>query len=516
MPKKIISFILVAVVISLLSLLYFRKQLLNPAFNLIDDGYTQYISQELNRDVSLKNWRQTLIDRELEKGRLRPGYYLYYYGVSLFSQDNPEGFWAAQTVSLMAILFVMYWFFRKAEIPYWLSLLFIMPVFLLPSISENFLRLGPAEPRQLLWLMLSAYFLWATFQNKKQHLFSYLLSILFFALALTTKETTLIALPAFLYELAASQLQSGKTFSIKSFSKTHLLLALAMLIGTVAFAAVLPMSGYSSELSLSLAQAKANLFSLRVSFPEPHWVLALGTISLGLRAIYQKNLKFIFKKEFSLSLFFLLLALPFMTLPLFWPYQLERYYLPGQFFTWIFFITEGWLIFQLLRKKTEDAGVRIVILFFILAAAVTSIVFLPGLLNPENLISRLIESKKNWYEQYQYSDALITYLKNEVPENTKLVVTHNDYEVIYEIGLYASQMLTKNVKVYSENTDATQAFGEPHAYTEDAAALFTGLESPAVLIGRGTATEIYPSAQVLYPEDSQLANKDLSWFVVIK
>lgn len=518
MPKKLIYTLLAFVFISVFTLVYFRKQLQHPAFNLIDDGYTLFINHQLKSDYSLKSWRQTLVERELSKGRLRPGYYLYYYAVSLFAQENPQGYWLAQVTCLAVILAFVFWFLRKSEVPDWLAFLITTSVFLFPSLSDNFLRLGPAEPRQILWLLASVFFLWHALNSKKQILIHYIASAFFYFLALTTKETTLLALPALVYLFFAHKLQAKQSGNDKASFARGLIFILVLALGAIGFVVLLPRSGYSSELSFNFARFKENLFAARISFPEHYWFLSLGMLSLVLRSLYQKNLNFIFKRQFLFSIFFLLLALPFLILPLFWPYQLERYLLPGQLFAWLFVGVEFVNFLRFLREKSEDTGVKVLLGYLLVSIGITSVIFLPAFLNPEKMFARLLESKRNWYEQYQYSYALIQYLKDTIAPNTTLVVTHNDYEVIYEIGLYASQMQTKNIEIYSENKDAAnagKALGRPYYLTADARNLFKGLKSPAVLVGRGNAV-VQPGVTILFPHDTSLTDAIQLWNVVIK
>ena len=512
MSKNFIKSLLVLVVFAVLTVVYFRKQLQQPAFNLIDDGYSLSVSQQLHDEYSVENWRQTLVNQELEKGRLRPAYYLYYFVIFLFSQ-SALAFWTAQAICLLVLIFLIYLFFNSAGLPWWLSVTAAIPLFLLPSLADNFLRLGPAESRQLLWLLIA--FLALLVPSKKQfQLIQYVTSIIFYLLALATKETTLIALPALLF-LFTSRLKLQKRFwQLANVKKLFLPGGVVLL--SLLFVILIPRSGYSSGLQFNVVEAKNNLFAARISFPEAYWVLALGAVSLIIRITDQKNIRFFFEPQFLFSQLLFLLAVPFLLVPLFWPYQLERYFLPGQLFAWMFLVIEMWFFWQFFRSKPEHDGVKFLIAYLFVIFGITRFIFITSFLNSEKFISRLIESKKLWYEQYQYSDVLIRYLENSIRPNEKIFVTHNDYEVIYEIGLYASQFKRREIQVWSENQQAAFAFGTSHQYTENAAQSFTQTTPPTVLIGRGENMNEYPSAQALLPFDSSLRDDKQTWFIVVK
>jgi len=291
MSKTTLKSLFVLLILVVFAGVYFRKQLQQPTFNLIDDGYSLLVSQQLSESYSLENWRQTLVSSELAKGRLRPGYYLYYFGVYLFSQDSPINFWLAQAGSLTLLLFLVWLFFKAAGFNHWFALIVTIPVFFFPALSDNFLRLGPAESRQLLWLLTSFYWLWKVGEMKRFQFFGYAGAVIFYCLALTTKETTLIALPAFLYLLLIKQLGWKLKLNRAILQKVGASLTAVFL--TTLFVMLIPRSGYSGELTFNLAQAKNNLFAARVSFPEFYWLLCLGGLSFMIRMLDQKNFKFI-------------------------------------------------------------------------------------------------------------------------------------------------------------------------------------------------------------------------------
>ncbi len=492
--------------------LFFFRQLKYPAFNLIDDGYSLFIAHELHQDYSLDNWQENLVEKEVAKGRLRPGYYLYYYLVFLAGGEEPLMYWVAQAATLFGVLVLVYYFVKEATDNQKAAIVSALIALLFPSLIENFLRLGPAESRQILWLLLSMFFILKVLKRKTQVFWHSFLAVLFYFWALLTKETSILALPMLLLLPLANWLTSWK--KIKKSPRFHqqLGLILTLGLGSAIFLLMLPVGqGYSGGLSFDLTAAKESLFYVRAAFPEFHWLLVAGGLLFVRRLIDNRKGIYLAKNEFLLPLIFFGLAAAYLLFPLFWEHQLERYYFLGDMFVLIFVASEvTYLYAEHLKKKLEHRSLLIVAGLLIL---ITNFAFLPSQLNPSHLITRFHFNRQTWYEQYQYSYALVAYLQNQVKQNSKIFMSFNDYEVIYEVGLYASRFSEREIVVFNENQKASDNFGLPYLYSENVLEGFRNTDEQAILIKRGEPEE---SSVVLWPADDILRDSNQVWSIVEK
>jgi hypothetical protein len=510
MPKIVQTNWFALGVLAIAVVLFFFRQFQYPAFNLIDDGYSLLVTHELKANYSIQNWQKTLIDQELAKGRLRPGYYLYYFVVSQIGGDQPMTYWLFQAASLFGLLALIYYFLRAETKNQQLSLAASLAPLVFPSLLENFYRLGPAESRQLLWLLLSALFLVRTLKNQPPKIYTSVLTLLFYLLALFTKETSLLALPAFLALILVNWLVEWKKLKHSPAIHHQLALSLTLLLATCVFLFLIPSGqGYSSGLSFDFNAAKANLFYVRAAFPEFHWLLVTGALVFVRRLIENREKLNVVGKTFILSTFFLILSVVYLFFPLFWQHQLERYYLLGQVFAWIFFIIEAHFLYQ--EYLTKKLKIRSLIFSGLLLVLISSVIFLPSKLSLKNLAIRFHINRQVWYEQYQYSYALITYLQNNVQPGTSLYVAFNDYEVIYEIGLFASYFFEKEILLLSENNEVVQNFGGIYQLTSSSTHDFAQSQTPSLLIIKINPPE---NSMPLWPSDDSLRDKSQVWSIV--
>ncbi len=194
-PSKITSTI-VLIFLSLACFLVFSPSLKLP-FSLIDDGESFRVSKLITDSLTSHQWSDlsdTLIEKDF--GRIRAGYWLYQWFYTAVFGANP--FLQHLGRILIAILFVSIIYLIGLIISHRLivatigSLLF---AFFFPSM-DNFVRLGPAEVPQLLFLLPAILAI-----TRRMITNSYFSSVGFFftiasiLIAYTVKENTIIITP---------------------------------------------------------------------------------------------------------------------------------------------------------------------------------------------------------------------------------------------------------------------------------------------------------------------------------
>jgi len=137
------------------SFIYLKPFLQYPAFNVIDDGASIWLSKEVVKNISnfkIQNLSELLVERN--EGRLRPLYHLYSVTIYAFFGASPTAFWIAQTILLSLTITLMSYFLFRTTKNLFLSMISPLALFLFIPTADNFYRLGTAEPKQVLfWLI---------------------------------------------------------------------------------------------------------------------------------------------------------------------------------------------------------------------------------------------------------------------------------------------------------------------------------------------------------------------------
>jgi hypothetical protein len=192
-PGRLLSFFLLIAA----SFLYLWPFLLHPAFNVIDDGASLRASRDLLNDVShgtLQHWPGILI--EVQDGRLRPVYHLFYFTIYAIFGANPIFFWIGQAVLLgFTLVFCSIFIFLVTK-NRWLATLSPFALLAFAPTAENFYRLGTAEPKQMMiWPLFMIWCWWVAKVGWK--IKTMLVGIFVLWMCLLTKETSITFVAVF-------------------------------------------------------------------------------------------------------------------------------------------------------------------------------------------------------------------------------------------------------------------------------------------------------------------------------
>lgn len=504
--------LLAFLLILLASFVYFLPQLLFPQFNLIDDGQNLLVANELIKNPA--SFKENLIEKEISIGRMRPLYYIYYFVVYLIAGANPLAFWVGQALTFATTLYLIYLivnYFVKNN-PF--SLLSVLPLLIIPSVAENFLRLGPAETRQMAFVLWGIYLFLKFINLKKVKINKILFLFSIWLIPIFIKEISImfLAIYGIIFLFFSIVKMKNKKINIKLKNNKFLVLSFISFLLTIGAILMLPSSEgtYSSGLSFNLASAKNNFFIARISTPEFYWLFSIASLIWFTNLInLLKNLGKNSKKIIAGDLLIFGSALANLLLPLFWEHQLERYHYPAHIFVLIFFFVQIYRFlkwFDLNKKLHQKYIFNLLLLMFM----VTRFIFIPSMLNFSKPMERYINQRRSWYEQYQYSGALINYLLSNDFSKKTIVMTHNDYEVVYELGIYASHLDIKGAgfKIISENKLTEERFGTPFIFMENIDDFKK--DENSIIVKRSNYTD---KDLVLWPEDPFLTDERQVWSI---
>lgn len=155
-----------------------------------------------------------------------------------------------------------------------------------------------------------------------------------------------------------------------------------------------------------------------------------------------------------------------------------------------------------MRLKNSNWGKKISrgpALSFVTMAIIASIVLNAQVLNGRGLtllpfLGNVWEYFAQSFDTHQVSYSLIHALVHKTPEGEKVFVSSDDYEVIFEIGLYASNLKQRPVTIYTNNQQLIDDVGDQFTYlqyVEDPVAAFLQSSEPKQLLVRRKTWEVY-------------------------
>ena len=302
----------VALFILTLGLVLVLPSLFLP-WSLIDDGERLIISQQMTESLAKGDFYNFIYHPvDQISGRFRPIYWIFHWLVFLIDHKIV---WlhhlvrvAIFSIAASAFYILVSRFISKTTGLF--SLAFFL--FFAPNL-ENWWRLGPQEPLILLFLLAGFWFL------VKQKL---LWSILFFGLALLTKETTIFIFLPLLFLLPFVKSKDLKRATISVGLMSALLVSVLFLLKKS--------TGYTVAYQFSLDQVQESIRAYSSLFSSLGLrfllLLTLGTFLLSL----VKDLK---RKKVSTHLLFsswgILWFISAFTIQLPWQHPLGRYLLPA-------------------------------------------------------------------------------------------------------------------------------------------------------------------------------------------
>lgn len=447
------------------SVIYFWPFLTYPAFNLIDDGVSLRVSKEI-----LSGNLGSLI--ETRAGRLRPVYWLYFVLVYLVSGTNPLGYWMGQTLVFALTLFSV-WYLLRIKTNKWISYIssFILSLlFFVPAMTENLYRLGTAEVRQMLFMIL--FIIWmAKYVGGK---WSSWIGFVLFVLAIFTKETSIMLLPMlaiYISPFIINDYQKHKKLICSFLFFAFITLVLYSLITAIRESA----NAYTASFKISWPQIKYNMLISRHQMREIYYLLiTFLSVTIGrlLLFLFDKNVfskkqenyifqmlgKFWQNNALMASLLTGLLGSLFFVFS--WEHQLGRYYYPVFIFLFTYILLESYhWTFTFFRAKFWG---KVILLLLPILSIFGSYLFIFQRVLP-NYLNYPIENKliqRRWFGDYQNSYSIISQLLDQ--EILAMYTLIDDLEVVYELSLYTNKLNFNEhqIKTYSPN----QLAGDSYQY----------------------------------------------------
>jgi len=140
--------ILLALIPLLTAVLIMSPRLASPQFGLMDDGrnYTE-VQKILAGDLSMSY--------DLQAGRFRPLYWLYFTLIYLVAGPNPFWFFFAHLLMLMIILLEIRFLMKYYGAKDWQILLTSLVFLFSVPIIENFYTLSKGDPLSLVFILAS-------------------------------------------------------------------------------------------------------------------------------------------------------------------------------------------------------------------------------------------------------------------------------------------------------------------------------------------------------------------------
>ncbi len=454
----------------LASLMYVWPFLRFPAFNLIDDGFNLQKVMVLRQNLSYQGWASNLY--EVEIGRFRPGYFMYFFVVSIFGM-TPGVFWIGQWVTLLTLLLAVWWLISVTTRSKWLGLIGSNVLLVLPALAENTFRLGTAELRQS--VLVVALMVWLLDSKWSKNIWYFFFGGGVFIAALLTKETSLFLLPTIMLGLGL------EIWQIPTQWKKYLLACLVYIVLAGLFVTGLPpRTGYASSYVFNFETIIKNIFIVRIAIPQLLWIGASMGASFLFRSLYVFTSwkKWLSESKSHLVIGSVLALSVAIQLP--WQYQFERYYLIPYVAIVLFAMVEVNALIEYAKnvrlfQSTWFDVLKVYLVVTVISLALSTVFIGTEALKFNHVLKRSIASFESWYSQYHYSYAVIQNVSN-LPENAHLYITHNDYEVIYEIGLFASHFGKKNIRIVSENAQTQSDFGDPYHLVDDVYSSFVSDE----------------------------------------
>lgn len=504
-----------------ISLFIFWQFLLSPPFSLADDGYSLTLGKKLISDFSFSNWKNTLF--EFDIGRFRPVYLMYFSVVYFFFGSDPIGLWLGQTIVLWLTLVFLYKlinFLTKNE-----TLAFILSTvwLIMPNVSENIFRAGTTEPRQFLFILLFIYFYFTDhLKNIQKNIF--LLITLF--LAIGTKETSIILIPFIFYHYVSNKFKKINKFLLFIFTIVGLPL---VLFGAFILMKNFFQTGYAVEnFSINLTTLFKAFDNVARTFKHYTFLIFITGFSFSFRVFISSfknnHSKVIKNSAIELSLFILIIQSLFFIVA--WKFHFERYF----YLTWSFIIIvialefSGWKKMFLKSEKTfknmSQNQLFVSSCYFILMLMLSySLFFKKNLLKFIFLPTESISVYKQSFDATQISHSIIEkLLKNKTVEEVYL--TNDGYEIMYEVGLYASQFKDRDVLVFSPNIELPeQRYDEGYRYTENPITAYHESTNPKkILIGiqrdKNIFGEIDQAVNISPNTKFNVVDADRSWWII--
>ncbi len=310
---------------------------------LIDDGWEVTFAKNLFdklTTLNLSGFASTLSEGD---GRLRIVFWIYRIFLWIIGGHNPQIYHLANMLVIGATVLYIYLVVEKITKSKILSIFGAIFYLIIPTNTENIIRIGTAEP--LLVLLLSMVF-YLMVQNRK-----ILLSCIFLLLAIFSKETAVFALFPVIFTY---YILSKKYKFVKNKKLSFVLwLCVAVSVILVVVISLLQRRGYSTNYVFDLPMFAGNLLIyIKDLTKNTLFVLPILFATFYSKLIYDifKNKKFNLSETDFFELIFSLGFICFLIVQLPWKYAVSRYLMPEVYFAIVFMTIEIYRIYQYFNK----------------------------------------------------------------------------------------------------------------------------------------------------------------------
>lgn len=301
---------------------YLGLFLLFPAFNIIDDGASLLVADQLQHDWSGSTWTRLLVEQQV--GRFRPLYHLSLFAVYLIFGQRPFFFWLSQALVLFGTLAGMALVLKQVTKTPRLALFSPLLLLFFSPTAENFFRLGTAEPKQVLvwcWLLVVV----AAARTKGWTWARMAVFAGLFLAASLIKETSVLfgALMGYVlvWSLVIERRRPWRELVLTSF---------CAVIAVAVYASIPRGGSYSQGFGLSLGAMWQRLLAARLEYAAVFLPVLLAVLGTGVRFVIEwwGDRKVSWSGFFWQGLLLSQLGLVLVVGILPWQYQLPRYYYP--------------------------------------------------------------------------------------------------------------------------------------------------------------------------------------------
>lgn len=276
--KNLVLAVLPLIIVALIML----PRLISPQFGLFDDGS---MLVEVNRFVD-HDWAMA---HDVQAGRFRPIYWLYFLTIFSFAGPTPFWFFFGHFILFLVIIIEIRIIMHQMRATNWqilvTSLIFIFSI----PIVENFYTLSKGEPLQLAFTLASIIFLnkIKDFSPKFPRWLSVLGAFITILLAMMVKETTAITIPVSIFCLGYTLLSKNKTF--RTHQKSYLLFSASAIAAFITYvflrnnwgATTLTGGTYTKGYSITFQSLSMHILRWTTLLAHYfHYLLPLGAISL--------------------------------------------------------------------------------------------------------------------------------------------------------------------------------------------------------------------------------------------
>jgi len=318
-----------------------------------DDGHSILVSQKMTAALmigDLSSFLRSIIEPEL--GRFRPFYWIFIWFTYLIGGTNNH---LHRLIHLFVFLAVVYLLFEiTKQITKSSKAAFLTGLFFFVSRLniENWYRLGPIEPRLVLFLLVSVYFL-----LKSSKTVYFILSLTFLLFSYFTKEIVLAFIPVSFLIWLESGFREKKKLKLENFINRFFVYFLASVIFGVTtrvltLSLATPQETYASHYQINIQRIIYNsLLYVKLIMMNYGPLFSIACLTFSVRLIYNlKNKTWRSNRTFLWQIISLVWLTSFILIQSPWEYVLPRYFLPASIGLVIFLGVEYERLFEFLDK----------------------------------------------------------------------------------------------------------------------------------------------------------------------